>query len=63
LDSDAAAIVARERRHVQDLPAIRLHISEHQALHVRCPTCQQVTAGVFPPKASSRRSTGRGCAP
>lgn len=51
-------IVARERRQVQDLPPIRLHVTEHQALHVRCPTCHRVTAGAFPAEASSRAQYG-----
>ena len=54
----AVEVVARERRQVQDLPPIRLHITEHQALHVRCPACQQVTAGAFPPEAPSRAQYG-----
>jgi transposase len=58
LDPDAADIVARERRQVQELPAIRLHITEHQALHVRCPACQQVTVGAFPPAVPSRAQYG-----
>src|SRR5579872_5578093 len=32
-----APVVLRERRQVQDLPPQRLQITEHQALHVRCP--------------------------
>ena len=58
LDDVAAAVVARERRQVQDLPSIRLRITEHQALHVRCPACQQVTAGVLPAEAASRAQYG-----
>lgn len=58
LDLDAPQVVARERRQVQDLPPIRLSITEHQALSVRCPACQQVTAGVFPPDAPSRAQYG-----
>jgi transposase len=54
----AADVVARERRQVQELPAIRLHITEHQALHVRCPVCQQVTSGAFAPEAPSRAQYG-----
>jgi transposase len=53
-----APVVARERRQVCDLPAVRLHIREHQALHVRCPRCQQVSAGVFPAAAASRAQYG-----
>ncbi len=33
-------------------------MTEHQALHVRCAACQQVTAGSFPPEASSRAQYG-----
>ncbi len=57
-DGAAAAVVARERRQVQDLPPIRLRVTEHQALSVRCPACQQVTAGVFPAEAPSRAQYG-----
>src|SRR5579859_4731679 len=53
-----AEVVTRERRQVQDLPPIRLCVTEHQALSVRCPECQQVTAGAFPPEASSRAQYG-----
>lgn len=56
--SQVVAVVARERRQVQDVPPIRLHVTEHQALSVRCPSCQQVTAGTFPPEASSRAQYG-----
>lgn len=55
---DAAAVVARERRQVLDLPPIRLQITEHQALRVRCPTCQHIMAGDFPVEASSRAQYG-----
>ena len=51
-------VVARERRQVQDLPPIRLRVTEHQALSVRCPACQQVTAGAFPLEAPSRAQYG-----
>ncbi len=51
-------VVARERRQVQDLPPIRLQVTEHQALLVRCPACQQVTAADFPPETPSRAQYG-----
>ncbi len=53
-----ASVVRRERRQVQDLPPVRLRITEHQALRVRCPTCQAVTAGAFPAEAPSRAQYG-----
>jgi transposase len=37
-----------ERRQVQDLPAWRLVISEHQLEQVCCPQCQQMSRGTFP---------------
>ncbi|HEX8035726.1 MAG TPA: IS66 family transposase [Ktedonobacterales bacterium] len=57
LDVDAS-VVLRERRQVQDLPPVRLRVTEHQALHVRCPTCQTVSVGAFPSEASSRAQYG-----
>ena len=38
----------KERRQVHDLPEIRLLVREHQVEEVRCPRCQQVSAGNFP---------------
>src|SRR5689334_16001641 len=51
-------VVLRERRQVQDLPVVRLQITEHQALHVRCPACAHVSVGVFPAAAPSRAQYG-----
>jgi transposase len=53
-----APVVGRERRQVHDLPPLRLQITEHQALHLRCPACQQVSVGTFPPEAPSRAQYG-----
>lgn len=50
----AAPVVLRERRQVQDLPPLRLQITEHQALHGQCPACQAVSVGAFPPATPSR---------
>jgi transposase len=50
--------VARERRQVVDIPPVRLQITEHQALHVRCPSCQHVSVGAFPAEAASRAQYG-----
>ena len=56
--ADEAPVVLRERRQVQELPPVRLQVTEHQALHVRCPACQTVTAGTFPAKVPSRAQYG-----
>jgi transposase len=48
----------RERRQVQELPAVRLRVTEYQALHVRCPQCQAVSVGAFPAAAPSRAQYG-----
>ncbi len=55
---DGAPVVLRERRQVHELPPVRLAICEHQALHVRCPSCQHVTVGTFPAEAPSRAQYG-----
>jgi transposase len=55
---DEAAVVLHERRQVWELPPVRLQITEHRALHVRCPACQVVSAGTFPPEAPSRAQYG-----
>ena len=51
-------MVLRERRQVRDLPRVRLAVTEHQALHVRCLHCQAVSVGTFPAEASSRAQYG-----
>lgn len=55
-----AEVVLRERRQVRDLPPlpICLLVTEHQALRLRCPACQAVTAGTFPTDAPSRAQYG-----
>src|SRR5271166_4939346 len=53
-----APVVLRERRQVQELPPVRLVVTEHQALHVRCPACQTVNVGGFPAEAPSRVQYG-----
>jgi hypothetical protein len=42
-----ARVVVRERRQVTDLPRARLQITEHQALHARCPAWAHVSVGIF----------------
>jgi transposase len=37
---------------------VRLVVSEHQALQVRCPHCAHVSVGAFPPEAQSRAQYG-----
>lgn len=37
-----------ERRQVHDLPALRLQVQEHQVQVICCPTCGQLTPGIFP---------------
>jgi transposase len=51
---DEAPVVRRARRQVHEVPAVRLRVREHQALHVRCPACQAVNVGAFPAAAPSR---------
>jgi len=55
---DEAPVVRRERRQVHEVPAVRLRVTEHQALHVRCPACQAVNVGAFPAEAPSRAQYG-----
>jgi transposase len=54
----APVIVLRERRQVQDLPRVRLAVTAHQALHVRCSACQAVSVGAIPAEAPSRAQYG-----
>jgi transposase len=53
-----ALVLVRERRQVQDLPPGRRVVTEHQALCLSCPHCQQVNRGAFPPEVSSRAQYG-----
>ncbi|HEX2350434.1 MAG TPA: DUF6444 domain-containing protein, partial [Ktedonobacterales bacterium] len=54
----SSTVVVRERRQVHELPRVRLHVTEHQALHVRCPACHAVSVGTFPVEAPSRVQYG-----
>jgi transposase len=56
--SAAAPVLLRERRQVHELPAVRLQVTEHQALHMRCLACQAVTAAAFPAEVPSRVQYG-----
>jgi transposase len=51
-------VLLRERRQVYDLPPGRLVVTEHQALHLRCPHCRAVSVGTFPAAAPSRAQYG-----
>jgi transposase len=57
LGAEAPAVL-RERRQVQELPPLRLRITEHQRVHVRCLGCAHVSAGAFPAEAPSRAQYG-----
>jgi transposase len=54
----AEPVVLHERRQVQDVPPLRLQITEHRALHIACPACQAVSVGAFPPEVPSRAQYG-----
>jgi transposase len=53
-----APVVGRERRQVHDLPPGQLVVTEHQALHVRCPAGQRMRVGAYPAEAPSRARDG-----
>jgi transposase len=58
---ETAQVVLYERRQVRELPPVRLLVREHRALHVRCPSCEQVSVGPSPPRPRVERSMGRDC--
>jgi len=47
-----------ERRQVSELPPLRLQITEHQILHVRCPSCGATTAAEAPAGVSAPQQYG-----
>jgi transposase len=55
---DDAPLVVRERRQVHEVPPVRLHVTEHQRLQLRCPSCARVSAGAFPAEVASRVQYG-----
>ena len=55
---EGAPVVGRDRQQVQEVPPVRLRVTEHQALRLRCPRCQTVSVGVFPAEAPSRAQYG-----
>ena len=48
-----------ERRQVQELPPLRLVVTEHQIAHVRCPRCGATTRGTVPDGARAPVQYGR----
>jgi transposase len=56
LPSDAPSWV--ERRQVQELPLVRLHVTEQPILHVRCPACGATTAAQAPAGVSAPQQYG-----
>ncbi|HEV2459642.1 MAG TPA: IS66 family transposase [Ktedonobacterales bacterium] len=56
LPEDAPSWV--ERRQVHELPPVRLHVTEHRLLHVRCPSCGATTAGQGPAEVRAPRHYG-----
>jgi len=56
LSSDAPSWV--ERRQVQELPPIRLQVTERQILHVRCPSCGATTAAEAPADVAAPQRYG-----
>jgi transposase len=47
-----------ERRQVQELPPVRLHVTEHRILHVRCPACGATTAAEAPAGVTAPQQYG-----
>lgn len=56
LPSDAPGWV--ERRQVQELPPVRLQVTEHQILHVRCPACGETTEAQAPAGVNAPQQYG-----
>jgi transposase len=54
----ADALRWTERRQVQELPPVRLTVTEHQILHVRCPRCGVTTAAQAPATVTAPRQYG-----
>jgi len=58
LSTEAGQVL--ERRQVHDLPPWRLQVQEHQRVVIRCPHCQQVSAGSFPERVQAPVQYGPG---
>ena len=57
-EAPEASVVGRERRQACELPPVHLQVTDHQALHVRCSGCQQVSVGTFSTAVPSRALYG-----
>jgi hypothetical protein len=57
-DLAVASLVVCERRHVHELPALRLRSTAHRRLQLRGPACARVSAGTLPAVAASRAQYG-----
>src|SRR5260221_8440362 len=55
---ETAPVGRNEGRQVPELPPVPLVVREHRAVHVRCPSCEQVSVGSFPAEAPSRAQYG-----
>lgn len=54
-----AEVVGRERRQVFDLPPIKIEVTEHETIKVRC-RCGTLNQGAFPPEATAPACWGPG---
>jgi transposase len=59
-DLTAVEPVIRERRQVVELPPLKPVVIEHQVLQARCPHCQHLSAGQFPPEVTQPVQYGPG---
>ena len=59
-DLTGATLMLQARRQVFELPSRRAVVIEHQMLQARCPHCQRVSAGEFPPDVTQPVQYGPG---
>lgn len=48
----------KERRHIHELPVLRLEVTEHQVEVIECPVCHVATTGSFPSEVRAPASYG-----